>query len=138
MRKALSTLPLSMNANTLRRNQTNLAIKGIIGIEAMAQIAARTGHMEDHRNFTNISHTYIEKWMGYGIAETSSEFDKPHTTLAYGMNDTYSLLYNLFGDKELGLNLVPQSVYDMQNEFYPTVFNKYGVPLDTRHEYTKG
>lgn len=54
------------------------------------------------------------------------------------MNDTYSLLYNLFGDKELGLDLVPQSVYDMQSEFYPTVFNEYGVPLDTRHTYTKG
>jgi hypothetical protein len=47
-------------------------------------------------------------------------------------------LYNLFGDKELGLDLVPQSVYDMQSEFYPTVFNEYGVPLDTRHTYTKG
>ena len=48
------------------------------------------------------------------------------------------LLYNLFGDRELGLNLVPQSVYDMQSAFYPTVEEEYGVPLDTRHDYTKG
>lgn len=26
----------------------------------------------------------------------------------------------------------------MQNTFYPTVKEKYGVPLDTRHVYTKG
>ena len=48
------------------------------------------------------------------------------------------LLYNLFADKELGLNLVPQSVYDMQSTFYPTVEEEYGVPLDTRHDYAKG
>lgn len=48
------------------------------------------------------------------------------------------LLYNLYADMELGLNLVPQSVYDMQSTFYPTVEIKYGVPLDTRHSYTKG
>lgn len=48
------------------------------------------------------------------------------------------LLYNLFADAQLGLGLVPQSVYQMQSDFYPTVANKYGVPLDTRHSYTKG
>ena len=76
--------------------------------------------------------------MDFAIAGPSANFSKPHTSLAYGENDTYSLLYNLFGDKELGLDLVPQSVYDMQSAFYPTVFNEYGVPLDTRHTYTKG
>jgi hypothetical protein len=48
------------------------------------------------------------------------------------------LLYNLFADAQLGLNLVPQSVYQMQSDFYPTVANEYGVPLDTRHTLTKG
>jgi len=47
------------------------------------------------------------------------------------------LLYNLYGDKVLNLKLVPQAVYDMQSAFYPTVAGKYGVPLDTRHNYTK-
>jgi hypothetical protein len=61
----------------------------------------------------------------------------PHTTLGYGLNETHGLLYNLFGDRELNLNLVPQKVYDMQSNFYPTAQLKYGVPLDTRHNYTK-
>ena len=81
------------------RNQTNLAIKGIIGIEAMAKIADRTGHDEDSQNFTEISHSYIQIWMDLGIAQTSDNFTKPHTTLSYGMNDTYSLLYNLLVTK---------------------------------------
>jgi len=53
------------------------------------------------------------------------------------MNDTHGLLYNLYGDKELGLGLVPQYVYDMQSNFYPSVTEQYGVPLDTRHDYAK-
>ena len=115
-------------------NQTNLALKGIIGIEAMAVIANMTGNTAVGANYTNIAHNYIKQWLELGIAHDASP---PHTTLAYGMNDTHGLLYNLYGDKELGLNLVPQSVYDMQSNFYPTVANQFGVPLDTRHDYTK-
>lgn len=32
---------------------------------------------------------------------------------------------------------MPQSIYDLQSAFYPTVFENFGVPLDTRHSYTK-
>ena len=46
-------------------------------------------------------------------------------------------LYNLYGDRELSLNLVPQSVYDMQSAYYPTVNRRYGVPLDTRNNFVK-
>lgn len=47
-------------------------------------------------------------------------------------------MYNLYADAQLGLNLVPNSIYQMQSDFYPTVENEYGVPLDTRHTHTKG
>ncbi|KAL2836099.1 hypothetical protein BJY01DRAFT_258783 [Aspergillus pseudoustus] len=116
-------------------NQTNLALKGIIGIEAMSVIAELTGHSEDASNLTAYAHDYIGKWQSLGIAHTATQ---PHTTLSYGSDDSHGLLYNLYSDRELGLNLVPQSVYDMQSDFYPTVQQTFGVPLDTRHEYTKG
>jgi hypothetical protein len=32
---------------------------------------------------------------------------------------------------------VDQSIFDMQSNFYPTVASEYGVPLDTRHTWTK-
>ncbi|CZR55322.1 probable glutaminase GtaA [Phialocephala subalpina] len=115
-------------------NQTNLALKGIIGIGAMAQIANLTGNTADAENYTSIAQNYIDQWQTLGIAHDATP---PHTTLAYGMNDTHGLLYNLYGDKLLNLGLVPQSVYDMQSAFYPTVNDEYGVPLDTRHNYTK-
>ncbi|RDW75997.1 glutaminase GtaA [Coleophoma crateriformis] len=115
-------------------NQTNLALKGIIGIEAMATIANLTGNTADAQNYTSIAHSYITQWQDLAINQNATQ---PHTTLAYGMDNTHGLLYNLYGDTELGLNLVPQSVYDMQSAFYPTVALEYGVPLDTRNNYTK-
>jgi len=115
-------------------NQTNLALKGIIGIEAMAVIANLTGNIADGTNYTNIAHSYINQWQTLGVAQDATP---PHTTLGYGLNDTHGLLYNLYGDKLLNLGLVPQNIYDMQSTFYPTVADKYGVPLDTRHNYTK-
>lgn len=71
------------------------------------------------------------------VSFTQPEFILEETLIIQGNETTYGLLYNLFGDKELGLGIVPQSVYDIQSTFYPTVFGKYGVPLDTRHTYTK-
>ncbi|THW57741.1 glutaminase A [Aureobasidium pullulans] len=117
-------------------NQTNLALKGIIGIEAMAVIANLTGHSADAENFTSIAHDYITKWQGLGIAPATNG-SLAHTTLAYGMPETHGLLYNLYADTWVGTNIVPRSVYEMQSSFYPTVAMQYGVPLDTRHTYTK-
>lgn len=115
-------------------NQTNLALKGIIGIGAMAEIAKLTNNSADNSNYTSISKDYISQWQGFGIAKNANP---PHTTLQYGNDSSHGLLYNIYGDKLLGLGLVPQSVYDMQCTFYPTVENKYGVPLDTRSTQTK-
>ncbi|KAL4884746.1 hypothetical protein BJY04DRAFT_215199 [Aspergillus karnatakaensis] len=116
-------------------NQTNLALKGIIGIEAMSVIAGMLDDRDDASNLTQYAHNYIETWQVIGIAHN---VDPPHTTLSYGLDDSHGLLYNLYADRELGLNLVPQSVYDMQSNFYPTIQQQFGVPLDTRHRYTKG
>ncbi|KAJ5220115.1 hypothetical protein N7468_009319 [Penicillium chermesinum] len=115
-------------------NQTNLALKGMIGIQAMSVIARETGHTADATNYSSIAKDYIGKWQDLAINKDASP---PHTTLSYGDSNSHGLLYNLYADAQLGLGLVPQQVYEMQSTFYPTVANKYGVPLDTRHTLTK-
>jgi Domain of unknown function (DUF1793) len=50
---------------------------------------------------------------------------------------TWSILYNTFPDKAMNLGIVPQSVYDEQSNFYPTVLNEFGLALDTRHNWSK-
>lgn len=47
-------------------NQTNLALKGIIGIEAMAVVANLTGNAEAAENYTSIAHDYITEWQTLG------------------------------------------------------------------------
>jgi hypothetical protein len=47
------------------------------------------------------------------------------------------LLYNIYPDKVLGLNFIPQKIYDMQSDFYLKTQKKYGVILDTRNVWTK-
>ena len=53
-------------------------------------------------------------------------------------NDAWSLKYNAFPDKVLGLNLVPQAILKEEAKFYKANLKPYGVPLDIRHDYTKG
>ncbi|TFK75792.1 DUF1793-domain-containing protein [Pluteus cervinus] len=113
-------------------NQTNLAVKGIIGIRAMAEIANLVGDTARRANYTSIAASYVQKWQGFATAAS-----RQHLTLAYGQDSTWGLAYNLFGDKLLGLNLFPQSVYQMQNDWYKAVINPFGVPLDTRNTFTK-
>ncbi|KAJ7464116.1 hypothetical protein FB451DRAFT_454384 [Mycena latifolia] len=113
-------------------NQTNLAIKGIIGIRCMAEIYTLLGDKAKAANYSSIAADYVSQWQVLAQSTTG-----PHLTLAYGQASTWGLAYNLFSDVHLGFKLFPQSVYDMQTAWYKTVINEYGIPLDTRHTYTK-
>ncbi|CAO1620100.1 unnamed protein product [Parajaminaea phylloscopi] len=113
-------------------NQTNLALKGIEGIAAMGVIADWIGESKNASYYANVSSTYIQKWQKYAIAKKGT-----HTKLAYQDEDSWGTLYNLFGDRLLNLKLVPKSIYDLQDSWYPKVAQQWGVPLDSRHNWTK-
>ncbi|KAI0774201.1 DUF1793-domain-containing protein [Fomes fomentarius] len=113
-------------------NQTNLAIKGIIGIKAMAEIAAIVGDNEKANNYSAIATSYVEQWQDLALAENGQ-----HLTLSYNDHGSWGLAYNLYADKLLKFDLFPETIYDLQTAWYSTHANTYGVPLDTRHTYTK-
>lgn len=113
-------------------NQTNLAIKGIVGLAAMSKIASATGHNSDAQNFTEIANSYFTRWEGFAIDPSGK-----HSILGYEWRSSWSLLYNIMPAKLLGLSIIPQRIYDMQSERYPQVAQLFGVPLDNRHDYTK-
>ncbi|KAM5543283.1 hypothetical protein V8D89_003157 [Ganoderma adspersum] len=113
-------------------NQTNLAIKGIIGIQAMAEIAKLNGDDAKASNYSLIAASYVQKWQKLAVSADGS-----HLTLSYGDSNSWGLAYNLYADKLLGTNLFPSSVYDMQTAWYAKQSSAFGLPLDTRSNYTK-
>lgn len=117
-------------------NQTNLAIKGIIGLRAMADISRLAGQDEDAATYLATATSYIDQWQDLGINHAA---DPPHTVLSYNDPESHGLLYNLYANSLLGYgyDFVPKYVYDMQSNFYPTAALEHCVPLDTRHTYSK-
>ncbi|KAI0073113.1 DUF1793-domain-containing protein [Panus rudis PR-1116 ss-1] len=112
-------------------NQTNLAIKGIIGIKAMSEIASLMGDDARASNYSRIASTYVDQLMPLATAS-----DPKHLTLSYGQDTSWSLTYNLYADKLLGTNIFPSSVYDMQTSWYTSELKQYGLPLDSRQAFT--
>lgn len=86
--------------------------------------------------------------------------DKSHAKLAYDWYGSWTTIYNLYADAQLCFHLegtdldpqispdspqtsekktgfVPRHIYQRQSIWYHYVRQKYGVPLDSRHMYTK-
>lgn len=106
----------------------------------------------------NISDTYVAKWEELGFSR-----DKTHAKVAYDWYGSWTTIYNLYADALLCFHLdgtededstlahkdqkpmqhtrkigfVPRHIYEKQSAWYHNVRQKYGVPLDSRHLYTK-
>ena len=57
--------------------------------------------------------------------------------LAYGQEDTYSLKYNILFDKLFGFGLISREICERETDYYINKSNHFGVPLDTRKDYSK-
>ncbi|TKA71376.1 hypothetical protein B0A49_04673 [Cryomyces minteri] len=113
-------------------NQTNLAIKGIVGLQAMPRISRVVGRAADAQYYSSTAASCFTQW-GYFAIDPS----KRHTVLSYEWRSSWESLYNTYPDKLLNLGNIPQSLYDMQSQWYSTVSQIFGIPLDNRHSYTK-
>lgn len=142
---------------------TNLALKGIVGIKAMSELAEVVGASDDAKHYRNISETYVKVWEQEGMAR-----DEGRAKLAYNWQGSWTTLYSLYADALLcfhpslnatsdsveshsdasqtpivpakgksGGNFIPDHVYRTQSEWYGVAMQKYGLPLDSRHFYTK-
>jgi glutaminase A-like protein/uncharacterized protein DUF5127/uncharacterized protein DUF4964 len=117
-------------------HSVNLALKGIIAVAAMGQIATAAGNPADAASYQAKAAQFIGYWQTH--AQDSSA---PHLDLTYsgsgGGDGTWGTSYNGFADRMLGTGLVPASVLAEQAAWYPTVSNLFGLPLQVPHSYAK-
>ena len=117
-------------------HSVNLALKGIIGIAAMGQIAHIAGHVSDHTHYAALAHRYTSFWLAH-----ASDPDRQHMDLTYSGQDggdgTWGTLYNAYADQLLGTRLIPSTVRGEQAAWYLRKMRKFGLPLQVPHRYAK-
>ena len=111
-------------------HNANLALKAIMGIAGYAQMAGMRGDQ-------SLADRYMDKarQMGRQWEQRAQEGD--HYRLAYDRAGTWSQKYNIVWDKLWGTHIFSDKVMNREFRFYLTKQNRYGLPLDSRKDYTK-
>ncbi|KAH9013284.1 hypothetical protein EDB84DRAFT_1568730 [Lactarius hengduanensis] len=110
-------------------NQTNLAIKGIIAIEAMSKMSSIVKRDADVNKYSSTAASLYAQWKS--LALTSDK----HLLAIYDQVGSWTLGYNLFADVWLNTSVVESSVYDGQSTFVNNLsltlnFGNSGMPVD--------
>jgi hypothetical protein len=116
------TGPLAHNAN--------LSVKAISALAAYAKLCEMLGKSQEAANYRKAAQRYALQW-----AQMAADGD--HYRLAFDQPGTWSQKYNFVWDKVLGLKLFPPEAIAKEVAFYKTKQNAYGLPLDSRAQYTK-
>ncbi len=111
-------------------HNANLSIKAIEALAAYADLAKILHHDPEAKQYAALAKSMAGKWVD--LAK-----DGDHYKLAFTTPGSWSQKYNLVWDKVLDYNLFPKSVRETELAYYQTKLNVYGLPLDSRADYTK-
>jgi hypothetical protein len=111
-------------------HNVNLSAKAICALGAYAKLCEMKGDAEQANEYRKVAEEFAARW----VKEAA---DGDHFRLTFDKPGTWSQKYNLVWDRVLGLNLFPKEVFEKEMKHYRSVQNRYGLPLDSRQEYTK-
>jgi hypothetical protein len=111
-------------------HNVNLSAKAIEALAAYAFLAEKVGKHEESMKYRALAKSFADRW-------TREARDGDHYKLAFDKPGTWSQKYNLVWDRVLGFKLFPESVFQTEMAYYRTRLNRYGLPLDSRRDYTK-
>jgi Domain of unknown function (DUF4965)/Domain of unknown function (DUF5127)/Domain of unknown function (DUF1793) len=111
-------------------NQTNLAIKAAVGLNAF-------GKMFNLQNYSDVGLNYSNLLYDQGLGTDANKTRFLLQYAPYQNESTFTTTFNLFPDKLLNLSTFNPKAYDMQSAFYPTARLETGVPLDSRVDWAK-
>lgn len=101
----------------------NLSLKAILGIAAYGKVFGEESYIDKAREYAN-------RWQ---IEAKGAKATK----LAFDQDETWSLKYNIIWDKLFDLHMFDEQVFKDEVALYKEKMNPYGIPLDSRADYTK-
>ena len=116
-------------AGHLARN-ANLSVKAILGIAAYGYMAGEKGDKTTCEKMMAKAKEMAQEWMT--LADAGD-----HYSLSFGNKESWSQKYNMVWDKLMGWEIFPEEVKQKELAYYLTKQNQYGLPLDSRRNYTK-
>ena len=108
----------------------NLSIKAIMGVAGFAKMARMKGDIATADKYMDKAKEMAAKW-----EQDAREGD--HYRLAFDRTGTWSQKYNMVWDKLWATNIFPNDAMNREIKYYLGRQNKYGLPLDSRKDYTK-
>ena len=111
-------------------HNVNLSAKAICGLGAFGQLCELRGKKAEAAEYGKLAKEFAVKW----VKEAD---DGDHFRLAFDKPGTWSQKYNVVWDRILGLNLFPAAMLRKEMDFYKTKQSAFGLPLDSRKDYTK-
>ena len=111
-------------------HNVNLSAKSILAVAAYAKMARSLGKADEAKAFQEFAANMASIWK-------KRAFEEDHYRLTFDGEGTWSQKYNLVWDKVLGLNVFGDDVVTAELEWYKKHFNAYGLPLDSRRQYSK-
>lgn len=111
-------------------HNANLSLKAILAMGAWAHICQALGCKGEAKHFYETAMQAASRWV-------HDANDGDHYRLAFDQPGTWSQKYNLVWDRLLDLRLFPAEVAETEMAFYRRHQGQFGLPLDSRKEYTK-
>lgn len=111
-------------------HNTNLAIKAILGVASYGYLAGQLGKADVEKEYMDKA-----RWMAAEWKKNAADGD--HYRLAFDRPNTWSQKYNLVWDHLLGFNVFDPEVAATEVAYYKKIQHRYGLPLDSRADYTK-
>jgi hypothetical protein len=111
-------------------HNANLSLKAIVALAAYASLAGDIGDAKTATEYRKLAESMAVQWKKMAA-------DGDHYRLTFDQPGSWSQKYNLVWDKLLGLKLFDPEIARTEISYYKTKQARYGLPLDSRNDYTK-